>query len=321
MWTWGPRLPCPVRNVIGNELLSPDGTRLVYVSGNPTRLYTRRLDQSKANELPGTEGADLSVFLAGRAVGGVLHWQHWQQAAEQDLGGRRRGGSARGCRSASAGGSWGADGNIIVGQVFTKGLVRVPASGGAPATVLDLAPGELFYGSPQILPGGKAVLFVDHRTPDANTASIEVFSFADRRRKTLVQGSTFARYLPSGHLVYMNKGTLFAIPFDVDRLETRGTAVPVLDDVAYYPQGGDVTWISPRPARWFTAGAAEVAGRTPDADHSMGGRRGQERTAAGQARRLFESADSLQTANGWRLWSARERTGWMCGCTIRSGTR
>ena len=45
-------------------------------------------------------------------------------------------------------------------------------------------------------------------------------------------------YLPSsngtGHLVYVNKATLFAIPFDLATLETRGTAVPVLDDVAFH---------------------------------------------------------------------------------------
>ena len=51
---------------------------------------------------------------------------------------------------------------------------------------------------------------------------------------------TIGRYLPSGHLVYTNKGTLFAIPFDVDRLETRGTAVPILDDVAYDTLRGGV---------------------------------------------------------------------------------
>jgi serine/threonine-protein kinase len=39
-------------------------------------------------------------------------------------------------------------------------------------------------------------------------------------------------------LVYVNKATLFAIPFDLDKLETRGTAVPVLDDVAYQASNG-----------------------------------------------------------------------------------
>ena len=41
-------------------VISPDGTRLVYVgsvSGRPPRLLTRRLDQPKAAELPGTECA------------------------------------------------------------------------------------------------------------------------------------------------------------------------------------------------------------------------------------------------------------------------
>jgi WD40 repeat protein len=72
-------------------------------------------------------------------------------------------------------------------------------------------------------------------------------TLADRRRKILVRGGASPRYLPSGHLVYLNKGTLFAIPFDPARLETHGTAVPVLDDVAYVGSSGgalalDFSW-------------------------------------------------------------------------------
>ena len=47
-----------------------------------------------------------------------------------------------------------------------------------------------------------------------------------------------ARYLPSGHLVYTNRSTMFAVPFDLDARETRGTAVPVLNDIAYDPAAG-----------------------------------------------------------------------------------
>src|SRR5262249_36746004 len=46
------------------------------------------------------------------------------------------------------------------------------------------------------------------------------------------------RYLPSGHLIYLNGATLFAIPFDPATLETRGTAVPVLDDVGWHTATG-----------------------------------------------------------------------------------
>jgi serine/threonine-protein kinase len=86
------------------------------------------------------------------------------------------------------------------------------------------------------------MLFVSYATLSADKASVEVVTLVDGHRKTLVPGGTSARYLPtangSGHLVYTNKETLFAVPFDLDRLEARGTAVPVLDDVAYQALSG-----------------------------------------------------------------------------------
>ena len=70
-----------------------------------------------------------------------------------------------------------------------------------------------------------------------DNCNIEVLTLVDGRRKILARGGTSPNYLPSsngtGHLVYLNKATLFAIPFELATLETRGTAVPVLDDVGY----------------------------------------------------------------------------------------
>ena len=42
--------------------ISPDGTRLAYASGSPTRLFVRRLDHPAATELPGTQGAAVPLF-------------------------------------------------------------------------------------------------------------------------------------------------------------------------------------------------------------------------------------------------------------------
>ena len=56
-------------------------------------------------------------------------------------------------------------------------------------------------------------------------------------RKKLVQGAD-ARYVPTGHLVYMHAGELLAVPFDLRRLEITGGPVNVIPQVmqaAYNP--------------------------------------------------------------------------------------
>jgi Tol biopolymer transport system component len=208
-----------------DEIISPDGTRLVYVSQG--RLFTRRLDQADATELAGTEGAFAPFFSPNGQWVAFFTTGKLQKISVE-------GGSAIIlCNAVNAkGGSWGEDGNIIAALNGVGGLSRIPSAGGPPAPVTDLQNGEATHRWPQILPGGKAVLFTVSAAA-FDTANIDVVSLADRRTKTLVRGGTFGRYLPSGHLVYVNRGTLFAVPFDLDQLEVRGTAVPVLDQVGY----------------------------------------------------------------------------------------
>jgi serine/threonine protein kinase/Tol biopolymer transport system component len=234
----GPEISLPdpapggTRNTVS---ISPNGTRLAYVAsgpGVPAKLFTRRLDQPKATELAGTEGAAQPFFSPdgqwiGFSAGAKLSKISVEGGAVVPLGDA----------SSFPGASWGEDG-IVVGGLIT-GLMRIPSGGGAPTPVTEMRKGEIAHGLPQVLPGGKAVLFVAYTANfDVDKATIEVVSLRDHRRKTVVQGGTSPYYLPSGHLVYFNKGTLFAIPFDLDRLETRGTAVPVLDGIAYQAQLG-----------------------------------------------------------------------------------
>jgi len=220
---------------VSNAVLSPDGTRVVFVatvSGTP-KLFTRRLDQPKAIELAGTEGARGPFFSPDG------HWIGF--GAPPKLNKISVDGGAvlllTNLASQFAGASWGQDG-IIVAQVGSP-LTRIPEGGGQPTPVIEFASGETAQTSPQILPGGKAVLFAANTKTGAETATVEVVSLADRRRKTLVQGGAFPRYVPSftsagrgaGHLLYTSKGALLAIPFDSESLETHGTAVPILNDI------------------------------------------------------------------------------------------
>ena len=209
-----------------DAIVSPDGMRLVYVSQG--RLFTRRLDQANAAELAGTQGAYAPFFSPDGQWVAFFAQGKLKKTSVQ-------GGAAINLSDASgyAGGSWGEDGNIIAALTPLGGLSKIASAGGAPKEITEPQPEEEPHRWPQVLPGAKAVLFTAGAfgVGTFDGASIDVITLTDHQRKTLVRGGAFGRYLPSGHLVYVNRGTLFAVPFDVERLEIRGAPVPVLEGV------------------------------------------------------------------------------------------
>ena len=135
------------------------------------------------------------------------------------------------------GGHWDDEGNIVIGTGGTAKMVccGCPQREAQQHRSWSLRKARCSMSNPQILPGGKAILLEVVGSPSQDDFTVEVVSIADRARKTLARGVGSPRYLPSGHLVYTKKATMFAVPFDLERMETRGTAVAVLDDVAYDP--------------------------------------------------------------------------------------
>ena len=218
--------------------ISPDGTRLAFPARGPdgkTHLATRLLDQPQATLLSGTEGAADPFFKPdGQWIGFFA-------------GGKMKKVSVRGsavitlCDAPDArGAAWGEDDNIIATLHSTAGigLSRVPTAGGPPQAVTNPAEkGEATHRWPQILPGGQAVLFMGNKTASTyDDSNIEVLSLKTGTVKVVQRGGYFGRYLAtsngSGYLVYIHERTLFGVPFDLDRLEVRGTPVPLLEDVA-----------------------------------------------------------------------------------------
>ena len=216
---------------VSSVVISPDGTRLVYVgniSGGPNKLFTRRLDQPNVTELAGTQLA-VNPFFSNDGQWVVFAIGRMVYKIPIDGGGPVLLGEV----GLMLGGHWDDDGSIVIGSGGEAGLRRMASTGGAGTPILELAKGELFQTNPQILPGGKAILLEAVGSPSQDDFTIEVVSIADRARKTLARGVGSPRYLPSGHLVYTKKATMFAVPFDLERMEARGPAVQVLDDVAY----------------------------------------------------------------------------------------
>ena len=91
---------------------------------------------------------------------------------------------------------------------------------------------------PQVLPGGTHALFtvaVEDGTYDE--ARIEVVSLVTGERKRVLDGGAHARYLPSGHLVFVRGGRLFACP-STPPPGGEGQPQVVVEGVRYDPQNG-----------------------------------------------------------------------------------
>ena len=218
--------------------VSRDGTRLAYAErwGGSSRIVLRNLEQMDTKPIPGTEGG-LRPFFSPDG--------QWLAYFTGSPGGSIRkvaitgGTSITLCENASYfGGSWGDDDRIVFSSYQGIGLMRVPAAGGKCESLSapDRQAGEATRRWPQILPGGQ-LLFTAGGGGSYDSAKILVLDLRTGRSRVLVNGSA-GRYVPSGHLVYVRRGTMFAVPFDIKQLSITGRETPVIEGIFYNNAGG-----------------------------------------------------------------------------------
>ncbi len=235
----GPTAPTIDRN-FGDVALSPDGTHIVYVGNNGTQLFVRPLDTLEPVAIATSRSARAPFvspdgqwvgFIDGRLV--MLRKVSITGGPPITLANLEP--------SASRGATWAPDNTIIFATTDpATGLQRVSADGGTPEVLTrpDRAHGEGGHLWPEILPGGHAVLFtITSQSGGLDTAQVAVRDLRTGTQKVLLRGGSHGHYLASGHLVYVAAGTLRAIPFDLNRLKTHGTAVPVLSRLAVKSTG------------------------------------------------------------------------------------
>ena len=143
------------------------------------------------------------------------------------------------------GASWGSNNTIVFAPEMRSGLWKVSASGGKAEqiTLPDKEVGEVSHRLPQLLPGGKAVIFTVYLYTSfaKGTEQIVVQHLETGERRVLVENGTDGRDLPTGHLVFAREGTLMAVPFDLVNLTLNGASVRVLEGVSHSIfTGGDV---------------------------------------------------------------------------------
>jgi dipeptidyl aminopeptidase/acylaminoacyl peptidase len=67
---------------------------------------------------------------------------------------------------------------------------------------------------------------------------IEALSPQSGERKRLIEDGTYARYSPTGHLVFVRGEDLFAVPFDSRSLEVTGPPGPLIENITVDPFTG-----------------------------------------------------------------------------------
>jgi serine/threonine protein kinase/Tol biopolymer transport system component len=250
-----PEAPLALPNPTSQLAIAPDGSAIAYVAalrpvkpgesgaiavslrlsardaevsnsiGEAPVLYVRRMDQATPQRVPGGEDATNPFFSPD---GQWLGWFSHGAMRKAMLAGGAPTAICEVTSSYMGGAFWAPDGFIY----FTPSdLRRVRANGGQVEVLARVDPAQdADYQSPQLLPGGKAVLLTRRPLNITNYKDGVIFAYRldTHESVTLVEGGTAGMYLQSGHLLYARGGSFLAIPFDAGSLKVQGAPVEVL---------------------------------------------------------------------------------------------
>jgi serine/threonine-protein kinase len=142
---------------------------------------------------------------------------------------------------ATKGGAWSKDG-IIFCPAPNAGLMLISEKGGDPRTltVPDPARDELSHRWPDVLPGGRWALMTVKKSGilTFDDAEIALLNLETGIWSTIIRGGSYARYAPTGHIVFARNGSIMAVVFDAAAGKVAGTPVAVVPGVMTSPGSG-----------------------------------------------------------------------------------
>jgi eukaryotic-like serine/threonine-protein kinase len=205
--------------------LSPDGRHIVYVgvkADATKQLWLHSLSSALEQPIPGTEGASSPFwspdsqwigFFSENSLKKVRSSSGLVQIVARNV-------------TTYGGAAWNADDVIIFPPSRPGGLSRVSARGGPVLPATTPTEGSHFW--PQFLGDGEHFIYVA-----TVQGSLCVGSLRNEPPRVLmkfpVRISTLA-YVP-GYILFVQDATLFARPFDEQRLEFSGEPVRVVDGI------------------------------------------------------------------------------------------
>ena len=219
--------------------IAPDGSALVVRDNVQNgRLWLKRRGELAAAPIPGTERAQNPAFSPDGQWVAFVADGHLKKV-------RVSGGAtitlADSAASGFGGAGWLDEGSLVFVSPTLSELRRVPSAGGAPVTVLrDTSGGGL--GMPVPLPGGRGVLF-QNCSSGCVTMGVHVLDLKSGAQKLLIADAAQAWLLPDGKLFYVRRdGVGLVAAFDLNRLELKGAAAPVLERVAVVGGAAQLAW-------------------------------------------------------------------------------
>lgn len=209
--------------------VSRDGSRLAYVGGPKQQLFIYSSETQQTRALEDTDGARGPFFSPdGKWIGFYTVSSDLKKVPVS-------GGTPSALSSGHdlRGATWGPDDTIVFAETRAP-LRKMSASGGPIETLLPYDPQENVRW-PSFLPGGEFILYTANDfSGDYEKARLVVRSLKTSKAKVVLNGGTCGKYVPSGYLIYFHSDTLYAAPFDIQKMELRGPPVPLINDVDSY---------------------------------------------------------------------------------------
>jgi len=151
--------PLITQDNAGPAVLAPDGSGLAYVaidSHGQTLIWVRKLNETHARPLPGTDNAGFPFWSGdSRQIG-------FFSGGKLKTTGLEGGTSSVVCDALlGRGGTWNAQGTILFAPTFESGLFQGPSTGGTPrpVTTLDKSKHDS-HRWPQFLPDGRHFIYL-----------------------------------------------------------------------------------------------------------------------------------------------------------------
>jgi eukaryotic-like serine/threonine-protein kinase len=254
LWWRGSRVPqetsffsAPLPFAARDVAVSPNGHTVAIVghrdSDRNSVIWIYEPGTQDATGLPNTEGASFPFWSPdGQSLGffadGKLKKLSLAGGPAQTL-----------CDAPTGrGGAWSKDGVIL----FTPsghlgvGLYRISAAGGTPVqiTVPDKSLLEDSHRWPAFLPDGIHYLYsAIHLSGRRELSSVYMGSLGSNEKRLVTKAGANASYV-APYLLFYRDQTLFAQPFDTNKSESTGEAIPILTGIQYWPRISEAVFAS-----------------------------------------------------------------------------